>query len=546
MAFKDIAAKIRYPEKTSERFKRLDAYDRLRLGVLYDHIKIPFDTEYENGQYIPMKQRRPSKIWNGALMLTSQIAGLLFGDEQMPVVRTYLGETPAALDKAAEKSIQHLSETLSLDAVMDNVTDLCSSGSCAVVIRATDDKEPYIEVLPGKECTPKFDPKNPKRMLEFEQLYPTTGLALVEMGYDIEEEHLRDDYWFRLTIDKSEEVRYKPMLADRYERLGKPDQNGETIRWVRDEDNSWTHGFKQIPVLWIKAPARGVNKLDGDCLYGNIVDILVGIDYDLSQIERGFRYTADPMLAIKRGELSQGSIQVSFETEDRTKRDPDGAIVKSPSNVLDVETGGDAKLLEISGQGLDKFREFVKTMREWGLEIAGGMKADATSASASDSGRAVEMLYQNMILLLKRWRVALGSNGYIPLLRLLMQGIADGVIEVNGVERIDPNTTMRLVWQSWMTPTGADLQATAEAWQLLAGGSANVPVPLLPRDTVSRIAAGNLGITDTSSVIDELDKQNTQDDADEKEGIEHEADTQADAQIKVEKAKPKPVVAPKK
>lgn len=538
MAFSDIAKKIRYPNKTSERFKRLDAYDRLRAGTLYDHLQIPFETEYQHGQYIPMLQRRPSKIWNGALMLTSQIAGLLFGDEQMPVVRTYLGEKPAEQDKSAEKAIQHLSESLNLDSVMDNVTDCASSGSCAVVIRATDDKEPYIEVIPGKECTPKFDPRNPKRMREFEQLYPTTGLALIEMGYEIPEEHLRDDYWFRLTIDSKEEVRYRPMLADKYERLGELDSDGTRIQWVRDEDNSWTHGFKKIPVLWIKAPSRGVNKLDGDCLYGNIVDILVGIDYDLSQIERGFRYTADPMLAIRRGEMSQGAIQISFDTEDKTRKDESGNIIKSASNVLDVETGGDAKLLEISGQGLDKFREFVKTMREWGLEIAGGMKADADSTKGTDSGRALEILYQNMILLLKRWRVALGNNGYVPLLRLLLEGIQDGVLVVPGSEPIDPNTTMRLVWQTWMTPTGADLAQTANAWQVLAGGSPKNPVAILPRSTVSRMAAGNLGMTDTSSIIEELERQDTEDDAAAKADLEHEAQVNADAQVQVQQAKP--------
>ena len=43
MAFSDIAKRIKYPDKTSERYKRLDALDRLRAGTFYDHIKISYD-----------------------------------------------------------------------------------------------------------------------------------------------------------------------------------------------------------------------------------------------------------------------------------------------------------------------------------------------------------------------------------------------------------------------------------------------------------------------------------------------------------------------
>lgn len=512
MAFADIARRIKYPAKTSERFKRLDAFDRLRMGTFYDHIKVPFDQEYDGETYIPMRDRRPSVVWQAAQMLSSQLSGLLWGDEQMPVVRTYLGEKPSKEDKDAETAIQHISELLSLDVVMDVATHFASSGSAAIVLRATDDKRAYIDVVPGKECTPKFDPANPFEMTSFEQLYPTTGAALVELGYDIPEKDLKADYWFRLTIDKTEEVRYLPMPALEYERLGKEDQNGKRIQWERDDDHSFSHNWGCIPVVWVKAPSRSVNPLDGDCLYGSIVDVLVSIDYDLSQIQRGFRYTADPMLAVRRGELKQGSVPVSYGSEDKTQRDEQGSVIKSPTNVLDVEPGGEAKLLEISGQGLDKFREFVKTMREWGLEIAGGMKADAESTKGTDSGRALEILYQNMVLLLKRWRVALGNNGYLSLLRLLLRGIASGVIAISGVDSVDPNTTLRLVWQNWMTPTGQDLAATANAWQTLAGGSAKSPVVILPRSVVSRMAAGNLGMADTSSILDEIERQTDEDD----------------------------------
>ncbi|MDE2099953.1 MAG: hypothetical protein KGL39_22055 [Patescibacteria group bacterium] len=510
MAFSDIASGIKYPDKASERFKRLDAFDRLRDGTLYEHIRFPFEEEYSSngGEYIPMRKRRPSVVWQAASMLCAQLAGLLWGDEQMPVVRTYSGEEPTNDDKEAESAIQHISEALALDTVMETATHLSSSGSCAIVLRATDDKEPYIEVVPGKECTPKFNPRSPMEMLEFEQLYPTTGHALADMGYDIDDDKLDDVYWFRLTIDSREEVRYFPLTNEDYEDLGKKRSfTDRKIQWVRDEERSFEHGFGAVPVIWAKAPSRGVSKLDGDCLYGKVADIFVSIDYNLSQIQRGFRYTADPMLAIRRGELKNGAVPFRYEQEDQTSKDGEGNIIKSSSTVLDIEPGGEAKLLEISGQGLDKFRELVRMLREWGLEVVGGMKADAESTKGGDSGRVLEIMFQNMILLLKRWRVSLGNNAYIPLIRLVLVGIAMDVIEIPGVDSVAPDTTMRLIWQNWMTPTGQDLNATVQAWQALAGYSAREPGPILPRETVTRIVAGNLGLTDTAAVLTALGKQ---------------------------------------
>jgi hypothetical protein len=513
MAFADVVKRILYPAKTSARFKRLDAYDRLREGTAYDHIRIPFHTEYgAGGTYIPIMDRRPSVIWDGARMLVDQLSGLMWGDEQMPIVRTYYGEEPADADRVAETSIQHLVELLDLDAVMDDVTEKASSGSAAIIIRATDDKEPYIEVIPGKECTPTFDPRNPFTLIKLERLYPTKGEDLAEMGYDIPDGDAEEDYWFRLVIDKTSETRYLPMKADRYERLGQKDDHGVIIAWQVDEENSDEHGWPCINVIWAKAP-KG-NRIDGDCLYGaHVADLFVAIDYGLSQVGRGYRYTADPMLMIRRGEIRNGAAPASQTTKNQTQKDSQGKIVKGPQNVLDLEVGGDAKMLEISGQGLSAYTDYVKLLREWGLEICGGMKSDAGTTKGVESGRALEILYQSLILVMKRWRVALGNKAFLPIVRLLLVGIAADLIEVEGVESVDPDTTMRLVWPQWMTPSGTDLNADTNAWQTLAGGSQKVPVAILPRSAVTRLAATNLGMNDVSALIDELDKQQTDDDA---------------------------------
>ena len=518
MAYKDVAGRIKYPERTSTRYKRLDGFDRLRQGTLYDHLKIPFDMESDGSTYVRIRERRPSVIWLGAKMLVDQLSGLMWGDEQMPIVRTYEGDDPSEADREAEGTVQSISEKLSLDMVMDDATDAASSGSCAIIIRATNEKQPYFDVVPGKQCKPKFDPRNPLKLVELEQLYPTTGELLAEIGYEIKDDDLKKDFWFRLTIDDQEEVRFKPMTADDYENLGGKRLDGSTIKWVRDEDNSWPHDWPVIPVLWVRSPGHGgAMAIDGACVYGSIADFLVGIDYYLSQIERGYRYTADPLLAYKKGELAAGATPAGMrEAPNQARaRGTNGKFVKrleGPIRVLDVDSGGDAKWLELQGTALKAFEELIKTFREWALEIAGGMKSDAGTTKGVESGRALEILYQNLILVLKRWRVALGNQCYLPLIRLLLSAIAAGTIEIEGVEAIDPNTTLRLEWPAWMTPSGTDLLATANAAQTLAGGSTMAPVPVLPRKLVTRWIAANLGMPDTAAILEDLDKQQTDDD----------------------------------
>lgn len=508
----------------------MDALDRLRQGTLYDHISVPFDQESDGSNYIKLRDRRPAVIWNGAKMLVDQVSGLMWGDEQMPIVRTYDGEEPSEEERSAEAAIQHLVEVLDLDSVMDEVTEAASSGSCAVVVRSTDEKQPYIEVIPGKECKPAFDPRNPMRLIALEHIYPTTGAALFEMGYEIKDEELKDAFWFRIVFDKSDETRYLPMRDDRFQRLGELDQHGIRIEWVVDKENSGPHGWPTVNVLWMKAP-KG-NRIDGKCLYEPIADILVEIDYDLSQVGRGYRYTADPMLAIRRGELRAGVRPAGYDDEDKTQKDSSGAIVKSPTNVLDIEPGGEAKLLEISGQGLKAASEYIKQLREWGLEICGGMKSDASTTKGVESGRALEMLFQDLILVLKRWRVALGNKGFLPLVRLLLLGIEKGILEIEGVEPVSTDTTMRLLWPAWMTPSGNDLLATAQAWQSLAGGSTMNPVAILPRNVVTRMAGTNLGMNDVAALIDEIDSQAEED----QKAAQEQADLDAQRQAAIKQA----------
>ena len=148
-------------------------------------------------------------------------------------------------------------------------------------------------------------------------------------------------------------------------------------------------------------------------------------------------------------------------------------------------------------------------MREWALEVVGGMKASAEHTKGVPSGRALEMLHQALILLVKRQRLAYGNRGLVPLLKLLLRGIANGAIVVDGVDQsVNANVPLRLKWPSWMLPTGTDLLAHAQGLQQLAGvGPDGQTRPLLPETALMRSAAAAIGLKDSQQAISELDKQ---------------------------------------
>ena len=70
----------------------------------------------------------------------------------------------------------------------------------------------------------------------------------------------------------------------------------------------------------------------------------VEIDYQLSQVGRGLKYSSDPTLILKDPAL------------------PDGELIKGAGNALIVSEKGDARLLEIGGTASAAVIEYVRTL----------------------------------------------------------------------------------------------------------------------------------------------------------------------------------------
>ena len=533
-----------YPLGTSERFKLLDAYERVLNGTIYDHLQYPYSNETDGGTYIPMMQRRPAVIYALPSIVVGQCAALMFGDEQSPTIRCWSQEGDNPFE-AVEKAIETIVDRCDLEACMLEAVETGAPGSVAIICRSVgDERELYWEVQAGKFCRPVYDSANPLRLIGLVQIYPTKAKDLFEAGYTRDEivdpgqkpEDIRPeaDYWVRIEFDRLWERRFIPMSASRYQQIGTHDAHGRLVQWVPDEKRSVSHEFGVVPVVYIRQfTSKGI---DGICLFGKIVDICYEIDYQLSQRGRGLRYSADPLLAISRGELASQNITGPIGED--ALRDSSGKVAKTAANILDLEAGAKAEVLEITGQGLQEMGEHIKQLREYALEVLGGMKSSSEHEKGVQSGKALDKLWEVLRLLVKRLRIPYGNRGLLPLIRLIMAGIARGAIVVPDVNPsdVDPKAPMRLIWPQMSVPQGAELLAEAEALVYLGGGTTREGYRVLDDDTVTRLAANRLGLTDPNAVVKAREAADAEDEKAAAEALEQ----QQQHAITLAAAKPKP------
>src|SRR5579863_2087227 len=90
MAYREIKAKLSmsYCKTLGQRFRDLDAYDKMLDGTFYEHINHPFDKDDDgNGNYVRLSERRPSTIYGLPSIIEEDCAALIFGDDHCPAVR---------------------------------------------------------------------------------------------------------------------------------------------------------------------------------------------------------------------------------------------------------------------------------------------------------------------------------------------------------------------------------------------------------------------------------------------------------------------------
>ncbi len=447
-----------YPDRT----RTLDLYRRILDGTFYDVLPYEFHEERTaSGEYVPLRQRRPSVRYGLARLVVEDSIALLFSEGHFPSF-----ESP---DEAVRDALMAVARDAKLNAVMVEAGLRGSVGSVALLLRVLRGRV-FVDVMDTLFVTPDWDMNAPDTLVRVTERFKVRGAELAAQGFVIADPGAL--YWFQRVWDAEFEHWYVPV------RVGSGAQ--------ADEDMARTqrHGLGFVPLVWIKNLPGG-SGIDGACTFRNAIDTSIEIDYQLSQAGRGLKYSSDPTLLI------------------REPAGLDGTMVRGAANALVVSEKGDAKLLEIGGTASQAVIDYVRVLRDLALETLHGNRADAQRLTTPASGRALELMNQGLVWLADNLRVSYGQCALLELARMVLRASHATPLRAGGVDLPPLNlcASVSLRWPDWYPDDALDGQRKAETLISL------VNAQQLSRETALRIIASDYDIEDVAAEMQRIKDQ---------------------------------------
>jgi hypothetical protein len=428
---------------------------RVLDGTLYDVLPYQFHEERSlGGDYIPLRNRRPSVRYGLSRIVVEDSVSLLFSEGHFPTIDCVSPTIQSALADVAKEA--------RLNQVMTEAAIRGSVGSVAILMRVLRGRV-FFQVLDTTYLTPVWDPEAPDCLSSVTERYKVAGQQLVKNGYDISNPDI--DYWFERQWDVDYETWFTPVAVN-----GSGPPEIDLARSVR-------HGLDFVPMVWVRNLPGGSSTgdpNDGSCTFRAAIETQIEIDYQLSQAGRGLKYSSDPTLLIKEPASS------------------DGPIVKGAGNALVVSEKGDARLLEIGGTASAAVMEYVRTLRELALESVHGNRANADRLTAAQSGRALELMNQGLLWLADNLRISYGETALLNLAGMVVR--ASQVYPLRAMKKeipvLDASARLSIKWPRWYPPTADDRQKDAQTLTTL------VAAGLICRQTAVKAIADTFDIED--------------------------------------------------
>jgi hypothetical protein len=454
--FATICDMVPWDRDFPDRARRLTLLKLVLDNSLYDYLPFAFHQERTaGGEYIPLRQRRPSVRYGMPRVVVEDSVALLFSEGHFPAVDSPDGEVRQAAARLVRDT--------RLNSVMVEAALRGSVGSVAILMRVLRGRV-FLDVLDTPYLTPEWDPDAPDTLLRVTERIKVSGASLLAQGYDIADADTA--WWFQRQWDADQESWFEPLPAN--------------SPWVATLDRARTlrHGLGFVPIVWIRNLPGG-DAVDGAATFRAAIDTSIEIDYQLSQAGRGLKYSSDPTLLIKE------------------PAGVEGTMIRGAANALVVSEKGDARLLEIGGTASQAVIDYVRILRELALESVHGNRADASRLTVPASGRSLELMNQGLLWLADNLRVSYGENGVIPLIRMMLRAGESFALTVDGAAFpvLDSSAPLTLRWPDWYPPDSADRQRDAATVLSLVGAG------MLSRETALRILAPDYDIADAGEEL---------------------------------------------
>ena len=443
-------------EDMPERAFELTALEAVLNGTLYDHLPNAFhDENNRSGEYIPIRQRRPSVKYALCRIVVDESVAMLFSEGHFPDID--------CADEATRDALQAIIKTSKLNEAMIHAATVGSIGSVAILMRVLS-KRLFFDVMRTATLTPEWNPEEPDKLLRVTEKYKVDPAVLIESGYSVDETD--GPHWFQRVWDGDAETWFLPWPV-------KADNPVISV----DIERTVTHNLGFVPIVWIKNLPGG-NGIDGACTFRAAIDTSIEIDYQLSQAGRGLKYSSDPTLLIKEPALGQN-----------------GEIIKGAGNALIVAADGDARMLEINGTAAQAVMDYVRMLRELAIESIHGNRSNADKISSAQSGRAMELLNQSLIRLADKLRISYGEGALLDLLKMIVSASEKTPITIDGKRITLSPEPISLRWPAWYAPTSSDMTSVVNAVKTAKDGG------IISQETAVKQVADAYDIEDTAAEI---------------------------------------------
>ena len=460
-------------------------------GSIYDYLQYGFDEETSQANsYIPLRRRRPSIVYRLPKIIVDNSVSLVFGESKFPKM---LCEGNAKI----EEELQDLAKHVHLKETMAQIATLGSVGSVAVLIKFVNHT---VQIVPMKtDCLiPLFDDCDSSTLIKVRSVQCVPAENLIARGYQGLDK--KKNYYLVREWNANEEIEFMPILADNVK-----DENEMPLE-VNPARCAY-HKLGCVPILWIRNLGSLPNDIDGECTFEAAITESIEIDYQLSQVGRGLKYSSDPVLLVKRGKHFIADIDVSTNvqmpvTQADFEQSQKGAIVKSAANAFEVDSEGDAKLLEISGEAAKTVLEYVAHLRKYALEAVHGNRADPEKIKFGQSGKAIELLNEPLIWLAERLQYSYGSYGLQKILKMIILGSKHYPIIIKGKRwGVPEDTDITLEWSSWNNESAADKHQKASTVKIYKDTG------IISQKTATAAVAKDFHIEDVDAEIAEIKQE---------------------------------------
>ena len=146
-----------------ERVRKLTILKRVLEGTLYNILPYHFHEERsEAGEYIPLRQRRPSVRYPLCRTVVEDSVSLLFSEGHFPTI-----DSP---DQKVRAVFANIVKETRLNLVMIEAATRGATGSVALLLRVLKGRV-FVDVLDTTYLTPTWDPTEPDTLIRVDERY---------------------------------------------------------------------------------------------------------------------------------------------------------------------------------------------------------------------------------------------------------------------------------------------------------------------------------------------------------------------------------------